>query len=1102
MKQLRPESAAATLTLSTPMTTRSSAPATGLISAIRRALASGRFIALVCGAAIALPATFTPVHAQTAATGTIQGRVQNVDAATYLNNARVRIAGTSRETLTNEFGEYRFGDVPAGTVTLDVFYTGLARKQVTVNVPAGGVAQEDVDLTADEATRVVKLSQFVVQSERETNAAAIAINEQRFAAARKDVVSTDAFGEINQGNIGEFVKFLPGISLDVKDGNTPSGIMVRGFDPNYTNVTLDGGQMASTIIANTQTSSRQFVLEGMNINNIARIEVVKLPTPDMQANVLGGSVNFVTKSAFERARPELRFDVYLSANEKAMDFHKTPGPFRDETYKIRPSFDIQYVNPVNKKFGFVVTAQHSSQYYLQNKSVQGWRFSGAANAAGANPTRAVTVTDPYVNSIATSFAPNRSDRTSGGLSLDLKPWEHSVFKLTAQASLQKQQQSSRTFTYNAGSNTPIDWNMHNTFGNATGGGVSMSTSFQERHALTRTLGGSWEFTTNDWLVELAGTYSNSNSRTRDIAKGFFRSISVSLPGVSRVNLHDIDPTSATFGAADVFDSSGKPIDELSLANWRLTQANPATEPQSSEDNVKEGRLNITRHLNLGRIPFDLKFGTAVNDMTRDINYTPVALTFVGPDGLQNSADDTLGNYVSAGDLGVSPGFGRPAPQWPDVFAIYDTLGQHPNWWSQTPSMQGDTIRNHAIRSPWFHEKITAGYIMGDTKLINGRLRLVGGVRYELTEDEGWGYRQNNDAVFVHDAQGNIVYTENPTTHVRTGVIRPELQPSGSGAYNSVLYTYRGFYNSRDYHFYHPSAAGTFNITDNLLLRAAYAKTIGRPNLSDIVPNLSVSENVNFGVSGQSNANVPGFISGANTGLRPWTAKNYDYSIEYYLPHNGVMMFNVFRKDITDFFSTINVIADQALLDQLGVGPEALGYQYSRRINIADARITGWEARIDFPLANLASMGSFVAPIGESWLRHFTVMANETHLSLTGSRISSSDWKRYIPRGRNFGLRWNFAKFSGNALLNWRGKMLRDSSSAFTGANEYIRARYQLDASAEYQMTKHWSTFFAVRNLLNAKSEWEVSGAAAPAWSSLTNVEDYGAQYSLGVRGVF
>lgn len=1031
-----------------------------------------------------------PARAQVS-TGTVEGRVQNAATGGFLVNARVTVLGTTRETLTNPAGEYRLADLPAGEITLEYFFTGLNPRQVKVTVAPGAVVQQDIGLVrADRAGRgeeVVTMSAYVVAAEREYDATAIAINEQRFAANRKDVVSTDAFGEINQGNIGEFVKFLPGIALDVKDGNTPSGIMVRGFDPNYTSVTMDGGTLASTIIANTQTSARQFVLDGANINNLARIEVTKLPTPDMSANLLGGAVNFVSRSAFERSRMETRISTYLSANAKASDFSKTSGPLAEDTYKVLPSFDLQFVHPVNKRFGYVVTAAHTSQYYLQHRTVLGARFT----SAGA------TVANPYTTNMNTNFAPNRSDRTSGGVSFDYKPWDGHVFNLRLLANASKQQTASRGLNYNVGGGTPVSWTQHDVYGAATGGSVGMGNSFQERHALTRSVSGAYTFTGDEWKVELAGSYSNSNNRTRDGDKGFFRNVSVSLPGVARVNLLGIDQDAPRFATAEVYNSSGARINELSLANYYLTTA--GTERLNAFDDVKEGRLNVSRDFTVLGQYVGVKVGGAVNDLVRDLWYTPVNYTYVGPDGIANNADNTMAAFVDEAYAGISPGFGRPAPQWPDSFKVWQSFKSNPSHWTQTAGQTGDVPRNVAIRSPWLHETITAGYAMVDSKLLRNRLRLVGGVRYELTDTEGRGFRQDADAVLVKDANGNVLDT-NPTTPGIQTQIRPELLPSGSAAYNSVLYVPRAYYNSRKYHYYHPSAHATFNVTDNLLLRAGFAKTIGRPQLSDIVPNLFVGENVNFGVPGNSSSSIPGFITGANLGLRPWRAKNYDYSIEYYLPRNGMLMFNYYKKDIKDFFSSINVIADQALLDQLGVSSDALGYQYTRRINISDARIEGWEARVDLPLANLMSYAP-LSGLGE-WPKHFTLMANFTHLNLTGTRITASDWKRYIPRSRNLGLRFNFPKISGTLLVNWRGKMLRDTANQFPGAAEYIRARYQVDGNIEYQLTKRFAVFAAGRNLFNDPTQWEVSGPGVPDWSTLTNHEDYGAQYSLGVRAAF
>ena len=1029
------------------------------------------------------------MRAQGARGAIISGRVQSAVSGNYLINARVRVAGTNLEAFTDAAGEYRLAGVAAGQATLDVFYTGMAEQKLLVSVPAAGSLTQDVSLRdIGSENGAVVMSQFVVQSQRETDAAAIAINEQRFAPNRKDVVATDAFGDINQGNIGEFVKFIPGISLDVKDGNSPSGIMIRGFDPNYTNVTMDGGQLASTQIANTQTGSRGFLLEQANINNLSRIEVTKLPTPDMSANLLGGAVNFVSKSAFERAREELRFQVFLSANTKAMDFSQTPLPEHGDTYKVRPSFDLTYVKPVSKRLGFVVNVSQSSQYYLQNKAVPGSRYT----SGGA------TLANPQIVSMSTSYNPNIIDRTSGSIKVDWKPADRSVLSFTADANANRQQNASRSLSYSVGGGTPVKWDQHNTFGStgASGtGSANEGNSYQNRNGLLRHLASSWTYTGSDWDFDLAGSWSNSNNRVRDTAKGFFNGISTSLPNVKTVNLQDVDNSKASFGRATVLDANGNPINELKLASYNLGQL--TSQPADNEDNVKEVRGNVARHLTFLANPVVLKVGGSVNDMTRDARYTAVYTNYAGPDGILNSGDESAAPFADKSDLNRSPGYGRPGPEWVDPWSVYQATKDHPNWFVSTPKNQGDQIKNYAVRSPWLHETIQAGYLMADTKFFQNRLRLVGGVRYEKTIDEGRGYKQDGNAIYVQDADGHPVKDAGGKY-----ILKPELAGTLSGCpeQNALIYQFRGTYNKRDYAYYFPSAHATFNLTDNLLLRAAFARTMGRPNISDTVPNVYVGDNINYGIAGSSSASIPGYIVTNNSTLRPWTAKNYDYSLEYYLPRNGLMSFNFYKKDIRDFFSTLHEVADIPLLDSLGISHDAVGYDYQTRINISDAMIKGWEATINLPLENLTAWGPLerFAPFA----RHFTVMLNTTHLQLSGSRISASDWKRYIPRSRNAQLRFHFGKLSGNVLVNWRGKMLRDTSSAFPGANEYIRARYQLDGNVDYQITRHYALYLAGRNILNASSEWEVSGPGVATYDFMTNHETYGAQLSFGVRGSF
>ena len=86
------------------------------------------------------------VFAQPAATGSVEGRVLNATSGMYVQNARIRIAGTRVETLTNEEGEYRLANVPPGPVTITAHVTGLEVQTVMVTVQPGAVARKDLEL--------------------------------------------------------------------------------------------------------------------------------------------------------------------------------------------------------------------------------------------------------------------------------------------------------------------------------------------------------------------------------------------------------------------------------------------------------------------------------------------------------------------------------------------------------------------------------------------------------------------------------------------------------------------------------------------------------------------------------------------------------------------------------------------------------------------------------------------------------------------------------------------------------------------------------------------------------------------------------------------
>jgi hypothetical protein len=159
----------------------------------------------------AAPASSTP--AITAATASVQGRVQNAATGDYLERVRLRVLGTSLETFTDADGFYRLTNLPPGTHRIEIFYTSLPTQVATLTVRSSTTTPLDLTFpsasapTSATSTGPVTLTEFVVATSREMSGAARAINEQRFAPNVRQVVSTDEFGDVAEGNVAEFVKF-------------------------------------------------------------------------------------------------------------------------------------------------------------------------------------------------------------------------------------------------------------------------------------------------------------------------------------------------------------------------------------------------------------------------------------------------------------------------------------------------------------------------------------------------------------------------------------------------------------------------------------------------------------------------------------------------------------------------------------------------------------------------------------------------------------------------------------------------------------------------------------------------------------------------------
>lgn len=1013
--------------------------------------------------------------AQPAGTGSIEGRVLNATNGLYLENARIIVANTDVAVFTNPAGEYRLDAVPAGEVQLKVSYTGLEPATATVAVTPRATARRDFTLSragvsaleaAGEGT--VKLNAFTVTAERETNASAIALNEQRYSSNIKAVVSTDAFGESVDNNVGDFIKFLPGVQPEYVSGQVRT-ISLRGFDANFTPMLMDGQSIAST---GAIGFSRSTELEAQAMSAVSRIEVHKVPTPDMAAEGLGGTVNMVTRTAFERSRPELRFRVASQFEEaRAYFWEKAPTRESSRGYQFTPVVSFGYENPLSKTLGIAVSGDwiNTLRDFHRTNTTYSFAQSGVP---------AVTSATPFLRNYGVTGGPSGGQRTSLSARVDWRPLpRHTV---SAKVNGIHSESSFIQTALNFDPGTAVVGNGFAFGPDFTDGGIGRgSTNFgtNTRHKFIASHGWSvtHRFDGRVWQTESGVNFTEGKTWYRVADDGRFQSFSITSTTPLTVKYRGIaDGQPRGF---IVTDAAGEPWNPYAIANYRLN--NVGENREDGSDFKHTVFFNVKRHLDFLPFPASLKVGTHVREQKRDRRGVARTWTYLGPDGIAGNEDNRLNASFILPDSRVGSYFGLPTDvQWPNPFKIHEVYRAHPEQF-QLGAVAAES--NRIANSEHFNETITAYYARADVSFFRNRLQLVGGVRFEHTDDNGEGRLNVPDNVWQRNAAGDYVL-DSAGRRIR----RSDAGAAGSMEELLLTNVERGARVWRDYHHYAPSLNGQFLLTENLKLAVGFAKTLGRPDISNIVPNLVINED-------DGDPDAPGSITTRNSGLRPWTSRNYGVSLEYYFGNNSSATVGVFRNDISGFFVTppALVLTPEKLtelgLDQRFVGWTLTGAPFN---SASTARVTGLEAGFNQSLAYLGS-----------WARPIRLGANITLNQTEGA--GGSDLERAVPKTGNITFAYSRRPYVVRVNWNYRGNQRRGPVSGIgPGAYLFTAPQQQLEASLEWQFTKNLSFSLTSRNLLKESVIEHAYGTETPYYARARVDTPMGRYFTFGIKGTY
>lgn len=949
-------------------------------------------------------------------TGTIMGRVNNVATSANLEGALVQLEGTGFSIRTEREGAYRL-QVPAGNYTLLVSYTGLDAQSQAISVQAGATVVRDISLTSE----IYKLSPFRVSGEREGNALAITL--QRQADNVKNVVSSDAYGTL-AGNPAELLMRLPGVIGESVGGDTRY-LWIRGMSQDLSTVTLDGNRMSSATAGSG--ASRKYEFQQVGSDTVERFEVIKSPTPDMDGDSIGGAVNMISKSAFDRS-PERRLSGTVGATWRALDGRDSP----------RKNFSFSYSEVFGGKLG--VAVNYGYRMYLSAIDI--------ASQAHQN-----TLNEPhFISSLMLQDFHSLRFGSGGGIKVDYKLSDSTRFYVNT--TRQEQEERGHQSTFQTFSDGLLTRDANGNLVNANNPAISTGGILPE-----------FSNQATEWrAVDASRSFLSARSHTRN-GLGYHSQIG----GVHRYDDLDIDyngflsKTRSRYPGSSVFQitarNTGMRVEQTSepafprfiqtsgpsIYDIRSYQENLLTTTRSlGIDEYSGMAFNLKKQFKLV-VPAYIKTGARFRRQTNTLEDTSTRYNYLGTTGnmatadlspfVRKEMDESLtlnGRYPTMRSL--------PFPTWP-----YRSAGQAPGYtgynigtaFQEQPQLFKEdivyAITQNLNRQQRFKEDISAAYFMGRVEI--GKLGILGGVRVEKTEVEGEG------------AKNQITPAEKARRDAWVGpVTDDELRRRTIAQYTDRL-TVTGEYKS-----VFPSVHFRYEAFQGLVARLSYATNIGRPAIGQMIPRTTVS------YENQS-------VSTTNPLLKPQFANNFDLGVEYYFEPIGLLSAGVFLKEIKNFIFTLGG-------QRVGSGPdngfdgEYEGFSLSTQANGGFAKVRGFE---------LAYQQQFTFLPG--WLGGFGAYANYTRMETEGNygttaTRATADVAGFIPETGNIGISYIRNRTTIRLQFNHASKYLTSYTVALP-TRSYLEARSTLNIKTVYNINRHFDVYLDVNNVFAEPDRYDV-----------------------------
>ena len=270
----------------------------------------------------------------TAANATkLKGNVYDRKTGEPLVGATVTLDKTGKVTTTGLDGSFELKDVPKGHFNLKISYVMFKTNIQELDIEKGDSPK--IKVYMEEAGK--ELQEVTISTKKNASTETTARRLEQQSAQVMNVVSGRAIEISPDLTVANVIARVSGVSVERNSNGDGQYAILRGMDKRYNYTLVNGVKIPSP-----DNKYRYVPLDIFPSDLLARLEVYKTLTPNMEGDAVGGAVNMVMKDAPDRFEvnaniaggySQLFFDRKFMSYDYGSINHRSPSEINGKAYQ-------------------------------------------------------------------------------------------------------------------------------------------------------------------------------------------------------------------------------------------------------------------------------------------------------------------------------------------------------------------------------------------------------------------------------------------------------------------------------------------------------------------------------------------------------------------------------------------------------------------------------------------------------------------------------------------------------------------------------------------------------------------------------------------------